>query len=126
MKRNLLKSFPYQDNRVTLHSDDSVIPRRKSARASWNAYLPRQKSNDALVTYDMNILQSLPTTEPFCVSLNQQNLVNESKVHGNFNFLTLLTMRGVNEIRQDIHLLFETRVFHFVELIGDMDSMKTE
>ncbi len=85
-ERNLLKSFPYQDNRVTLHSDDSVIPRRKSARASWNAYLPRQKSNDALVTYDMNILQSLPTTEPFCVSLNQQNLVNESKVHGNFNF----------------------------------------
>ena len=25
-ERNLLKSFPYQDNRVTLHSDDSVIP----------------------------------------------------------------------------------------------------
>lgn len=82
----LLQTFPYQENRVTLHSDDSVIPKRKSARASWNAYLPRKKSSEALVTYDMNILQSLPTDEPFCVSLNHQNLVDENKIHGNYDF----------------------------------------
>lgn len=85
-EKNLLESFPYQENRVTLHSDDSVIPRRKSARASWNAYLPKSKTEDALVTYDMNILQSLPTEEPFCVSLNHQELINEQKVHGNYDF----------------------------------------
>ena len=83
---NLLSSFPYQKNKVTLHSDDSVIPKRKSARASWNAFLPKEKSKEALVTYDMNILQSLPTTEPFCVSLNQQNILSEEKIHGNYNF----------------------------------------
>jgi predicted NAD/FAD-binding protein len=85
-EKNLLKSFPYQPNRVTLHSDDSVLPKRKSARASWNAYIPKKGNEDALVTYDMNILQSLPTTEPFCVSLNQQNLVNPKLVHGNYDF----------------------------------------
>jgi predicted NAD/FAD-binding protein len=85
-EENLLKSFPYQENRVTLHSDDSVLPKRKSARASWNAYLPRKESTDALITYDMNILQNLPTREPFCVSLNQQDLVDPNRVHGNYNF----------------------------------------
>ena len=43
---NLLSSFPYQKNKVTLHSDDSVIPKRKSARASWNAFLPEEKSKE--------------------------------------------------------------------------------
>ena len=85
-EKALLKRFPYQANRVTLHSDDSVIPKRKSARASWNAYLPKKNSSDALVTYDMNILQSLPTREQFCVSLNQQNLVDPKLIHGNYNF----------------------------------------
>ncbi len=82
----LLKSFPYQANQITLHSDDSVIPKRKSARASWNAYLPQKSSSDALVTYDMNILQSLPTKEPFCVSLNQQDLLDPNLIHGQYNF----------------------------------------
>ena len=85
-EKALLERFPYQANRVTLHSDDSVIPKRKSARASWNAYLPKKNSSDALVTYDMNILQSLPTREPFCVSLNQQNLVDPKLIHGNYDF----------------------------------------
>ncbi len=85
-EEKLLNAFPYQSNRVTLHSDDSVIPKRKSARASWNAYIPEEKSKEALVTYDMNILQSLPTTEPFCVSLNQQDTLDNTKIHGNFDF----------------------------------------
>ena len=85
-EKALLERFPYQANRVTLHSDDSVIPKRKSARASWNAYLPKKNSSDALVTYDMNILQNLPTREQFCVSLNQQNLVDPKLIHGNYNF----------------------------------------
>lgn len=85
-EKNLLQSFPYQKNRVTLHSDDSVLPRRKSARASWNAYLPQKESTEALVTYDMNILQNLPTQEPFCVSLNQENIVKPDLIHGNYHF----------------------------------------
>ena len=42
-EKELLESFPYQANRVTLHSDDSVIPKRRSARASWNAFLAQKK-----------------------------------------------------------------------------------
>ena len=83
---SLLSSFPYEDNLVTLHSDDSILPRRKSARASWNAYLPEGRNEQALVSYDMNILQSLPTPEPFCVTLNQENQIDPSMEHANFKF----------------------------------------
>jgi predicted NAD/FAD-binding protein len=82
----LLESFPYEKNMVSLHSDDSLLPRRKSARASWNAYLSKQSKSQSVVTYDMNILQSLPTDEPFCVSLNQRNEIRESALHGEFEF----------------------------------------
>ncbi len=82
----LLESFPYEKNVVSLHSDDSLLPRRKSARASWNAYLSQESKRQAVVTYDMNILQSLPTDEPFCVSLNQRNEIRKSAMHREFEF----------------------------------------
>ena len=83
---SLLKAFPYEDNLVSLHSDDSVLPRRRSSRASWNALLTKEKQEQAIVTYDMNILQSLPTDEPFCVSLNQKNTIDSKKHHQDFHF----------------------------------------
>ena len=83
---DLLEKFPYEANQVTLHSDDRLLPRRRSARASWNAYLTNEKKNHAVVTYDMNILQSLPTLEPFCVSLNQGSSVDPARRHGEYSF----------------------------------------
>ena len=85
-EQTLLEAFPYEENLVSLHSDDSILPVRKSARASWNALLTKDKSKQAIVTYDMNILQSLPTKEPFCVSLNQKNTIAPSKHHADFEF----------------------------------------
>jgi predicted NAD/FAD-binding protein len=83
---DLLEKFPYEKNQVTLHSDDRLLPRRRSARASWNAYLTKEKKDHAVVTYDMNILQSLPTLEPFCVSLNQGSSVDPAQRHGEYSF----------------------------------------
>ena len=85
-ERTTLQSFPYEKNTVSLHSDEALLPKRKSARASWNAYLPKEQQEQAVVTYDMNILQSLPTTEPFCVSLNQRKQINPSLHHADYDF----------------------------------------
>ncbi len=82
----LLENFPYVKNGVCLHSDDRLLPRRSSARASWNAYVSQEQKDHAVVTYDMNILQSLPTKEPFCVSLNQNELIDPSLRHRDFTF----------------------------------------
>ena len=96
----LLSSFPYEKNMVSLHSDDSLLPRRKSARASWNAYLSKKSKKQAIVTYDMNILQSLPTDEPFCVSLNQGNEIRESAMHDEFKFSHPTYHQGRKEAQQ--------------------------
>lgn len=67
----LLSAVPFSKNRVLLHSDSSLMPRRRSAWASWNflgdvAGYEQQVS----VTYWMNALQRLPTQTNYFVSLN--------------------------------------------------------
>ena len=96
----LLEAFPYESNVVSLHSDASLLPRRSSARASWNAFLPSDKKDQSVVTYDMNILQSLPTEEPFCVSLNQKNLIHHKRHHQDFHFSHPTYHAGRKEAQQ--------------------------
>jgi len=85
-EKKLLEAFPYEQNLISLHSDDSLLPRRNSARASWNAHIPEAHSEKATVTYDMNILQGLSCSQPFCVSLNQERSIESNKHHGDFKF----------------------------------------
>lgn len=63
----LLGAFRYSRNRAVLHRDATLMPRRRSAWASWN-YL---SSPDSLaVTYWMNRLQPLETRQQLFVTLN--------------------------------------------------------
>ncbi len=64
LERELLGSFPYQPNTAVLHTDPSVLPRRRLAWAAWNYDIR------GMVTYNMNILQRLETRHVFNVSLN--------------------------------------------------------
>ena len=67
----LLGSFRYSRNRAILHSDETLMPRRRSAWASWN-HLGERRAPDApcAVTYWMNLLQGLETERPLFVTLN--------------------------------------------------------
>ena len=38
----LLGAIPYQRNEAVLHTDSSLLPRRRSARAAWNFHLLRE------------------------------------------------------------------------------------
>ena len=70
-ERQVLGAMPYQANEVVLHTDGSVLPRRRRAWASWNYYIPPDKGCPATVTYNMNRLQGLRSRRPFCVTLNR-------------------------------------------------------
>ena len=70
-ERELLQSFPYQRNEVTVHTDTGLLPRSPQAWASWNYYLPANNSEQATLTYNMNLLQGLNSAQTYCVSLNQ-------------------------------------------------------
>ena len=63
-----------------MHTDSSVLPRRKLAWASWNYQLDSNPDAPVVLTYNMNILQSLESEKTFCVTLNDYNSVDKSKV----------------------------------------------
>jgi len=77
---DILCSFPYQSNDVVLHTDTTLLPKRKLAWASWNYHRLDNKTHPVAVTYNMNILQNLDCPETFCVTLNNSHAIDESKI----------------------------------------------
>jgi predicted NAD/FAD-binding protein len=72
-ERRLLGAWTYQPNDVVLHTDASLMPRRRGAWASWNvARLAADAGpHPVSVTYHMNRLQRLETHRPVFVTLNR-------------------------------------------------------
>lgn len=62
-QREVLSAITYQPNRMTMHTDPSLMPRTPRARASWNVRAPHRPNEAVTVTYDMTRLQHLPTPD---------------------------------------------------------------
>lgn len=71
-QRELLGSFPYQKNTAVLHTDESVMPRRKIAWASWNYRVSGVPGagTQATTHYWMNALQGVSKKRNYFVSIN--------------------------------------------------------
>ncbi|MBV8063714.1 MAG: FAD-dependent oxidoreductase [Nevskia sp.] len=69
---SLLANVPYSANMAYLHTDTSLMPKRRRAWSSWNAILARDALSDEPigVSYWMNLLQKLDTEQQYIVSLN--------------------------------------------------------
>lgn len=76
----ILGALPYQPNLAILHTDTSVMPKRRLAWAAWNYHLAAEERDSVALTYDMNILQSIAAPETFLVSLNCEDMINPAKV----------------------------------------------
>lgn len=76
----IMKGFAYRPNDIILHTDTSVLPKRRLAHAAWNYYLPKSMRERVAVTYHMNILQNLPAPEKFLVSLNMDEFIDPKKI----------------------------------------------
>jgi predicted NAD/FAD-binding protein len=83
-EREVLGAIPYQENKVVLHTDPSILPERRCLWSSWNYLVPREERGRAIVTYDMNILQTIDCNEEFCVTLNRPGAVDRSKIIGTY------------------------------------------
>ena len=79
-EKAVLSSIPYSENEVVLHTDINMLPKRQLAWASWNYRLDSNNPRPAAVTYNMNILQGLRTDTTFCVTLNQTDQIDQSKI----------------------------------------------
>ena len=79
-EHELLDAIPYQPNEAVLHTDVSMLPRRRRAWASWNYPLLQDPPGKTTVTYHMNRLQNLDSADEFCVTLNRSDAIDPSKV----------------------------------------------
>lgn len=66
----ILSTFKTQRNLAILHTDASLMPRRRRAWASWNYISEQAGERDLSVTYWMNALQRLNTATDHFVTLN--------------------------------------------------------
>jgi len=83
---DILAKFPYQDNEAILHTDTSVLPKNQRAWASWNYRIPSEQNSHAYVTYNMNMLQGIDSSNTYCVSLNQAGTIDESRILRRINY----------------------------------------
>ena len=79
-EHEILGTIPYQPNEAVLHTDRTLLPRRRRAWASWNYHLLDEPTGLSTVTYHMNRLQALDADREFCVTLNRSDAIDPGKV----------------------------------------------
>ena len=79
-EEEILGALPYQANDVVLHTDTSVLPRAPMAWGSWNYHVRGGADDPATVTYNMNMLQSLPGPTTYCVTLNATDAIDPGRI----------------------------------------------
>lgn len=112
-EREILRALPYQRSEAVLHTDTSLLPRRRRAWAAWNFHrLPGAGAGVAL-TYDMNILQGLHSPRTYCVTLNAGEHVDPRQVLRRMQYEhPLFTPQGV-AAQQRHHEISGVRRTHY-------------
>jgi predicted NAD/FAD-binding protein len=87
-ERSRLGAFRYQANRAVLHTDASLMPRRRRLWASWNyrAEPGPGESRPVSLTYWMNRLQNLDRRFPVFVTLNPTTEPRADSVVGAYSY----------------------------------------
>ena len=82
----VLGAMKYRSNDVVLHTDKTLLPKRKNAYASWNYCIDPQVDELPTLTYNMNILQGLKTNQDLCVTLNQTQNIDPAHILRQFTY----------------------------------------
>ena len=111
----LLSAVPYHPNRVILHRDTALMPKRKKVWASWN-YLRSTKpcgSQGVAVSYWMNRLQGIAPQHPLFVTLNPERepapgteFAEFSYDHPQFDAASMAAQRALQAIQGDNDTFF--------------------
>jgi predicted NAD/FAD-binding protein len=78
----VLGAFRFQPNIATLHTDQTVMPKRSLAWSSWNYEINRSPTGgiSSATHYWMNSLQGVSDRENYFVSINRPEAISASKV----------------------------------------------
>jgi len=108
-ERRALGGFSYTMNDTVLHTDSSLLPRARQARASWN-YRTGDNGRPTL-TYYLNKLQRLDADRDYCVTLNQD--VPEEHVLARLSYTHPLFTVGTLQAQNDLRGLSGERGTHY-------------
>ncbi|WP_292293067.1 FAD-dependent oxidoreductase [Marivita sp.] len=82
LEKSALGAIRYQPNRVVLHADASIMPKRRVCWSSWNYTESAAKELNTIdLTYWMNSLQPIPESDPHFVTLNTTRPIREDLIY---------------------------------------------
>jgi predicted NAD/FAD-binding protein len=87
LERATLGAIRYQPNRAVLHTDITVLPKKRLAWAAWNYQRAADRSQEqsrVCLHYLLNRLQPLPFTQSVVVSLNPLQEIAPAQVLGSY------------------------------------------
>ena len=87
-EQNLIGAIKYQPNKVILHTDEAIMPKRKKAWSSWN-YLSKDLDDNrqaVSLSYWMNNLQPLDTNTDYFVTVNPDQKPAQDKIINEHDF----------------------------------------
>jgi predicted NAD/FAD-binding protein len=85
-EREVLGAIPYQRNDAVLHTDASLMPRRRAAWSSWNFHIAEAPPERTTVTYWMNHLQRLRARRQYFLTLNREEEIDPATVLRRFTY----------------------------------------
>ena len=123
-QRRLLSPFRYQRNETLLHTDASVMPRKRLAWASWNFRVDQPAGSHQRATGDwhdhrrasthywMNALQGVSEKRDYFVSLNSTDLIDPKSVLYSTTYgHPVFTLQAIRAQRELPSLNYAGRIF---------------
>ena len=99
-EKNILGKFEYVKNEAILHSDESLMPRKKKAWSSWNSISDGKKT---CITYWLNKLQNLNSSKNYFLTLNPIHNVKDNFFIKKINFTHPYLNSENTLLQKDLH-----------------------
>ena len=104
-EQKVLSEFQYVTNTAFLHTDEELMPKNKSAWSSWNSISKKDLTNTC-VTYWLNQLQNLKTSQNYFLTLNPIHNIEQGKIikrviftHPYFNLKNTLLQKDLKNLQ---------------------------
>ena len=85
-EKEILSNFKYRKNIAIIHSDESSMPKNKTAWCSWNSSLNLINKKQSSVTYWLNQLQNLKIKKNIFLTINPFFEIDPNKIHNKIYF----------------------------------------